>query len=104
VIQPDVAFCGGLTVCKRVSAMTEARGRRVVPHCFSTGINLAASLHWMASVPGGDLVEYCLRPSPLMRQLVKNLPPLVDGRVPVPQGPGLGIELDEEVVREYRVG
>ena len=67
VIQPDVAFCGGLTVCKRVSAMTEARGRRAVPHCFSTGINLAASLHWMASVPGGDLVEYCLRPSPLMR-------------------------------------
>ena len=104
VIQPDVAFCGGLTVCRRVSAMTQARDRRVVPHCFSTGINLAASLHWMASVPGGDLVEYCLRPSPLMRKLVKNLPPLVDGRVPVPEGPGLGIELDEEVVREYRVG
>jgi L-alanine-DL-glutamate epimerase-like enolase superfamily enzyme len=84
--------------------MTEARGQRVVPHCFSTGINLAASLHWMSSVAGGDLVEYCLRPSPLMRKLVKNLPPLIDGRVPVPTGPGLGIELDEEVVREYRVG
>jgi L-rhamnonate dehydratase len=104
VIQPDVAFCGGLTVCRRVSAMTEARGLRVVPHCFSTGINLTASLHWMASVPNGDLVEYCLRPSPLMRKLVKNLPPLVDGRVPVPNGPGLGIELDEEILDEYRVG
>jgi len=103
VIQPDVAFCGGLTVCRRVSAMTEARGLRVVPHCFSTGINLTASLHWMASVPGGDLVEYCLRPSPLMRKLVRNLPPLVDGRVPVPDGPGLGIELDEEILNEYRV-
>jgi L-alanine-DL-glutamate epimerase-like enolase superfamily enzyme len=103
VIQPDVAFCGGLTVCRRVSTMTEARGLRVVPHCFSTGINLTASLHWMASVPGGDLVEYCLRPSPLMRKLVKNLPPLIDGRVPVPDGPGLGIELDEEILNEYRV-
>ena len=103
VIQPDVAFCGGLTVCRRVSAMTEARGLRVVPHCFSTGINLTASLHWMASVPSGDLVEYCLRPSPLMRKLVKNLPPLVDGRVPVPTAPGLGIELDEEILNEYRV-
>jgi L-alanine-DL-glutamate epimerase-like enolase superfamily enzyme len=104
VVQPDVAFCGGLTVCRRVSTMCAQHGRRAVPHCFSTGINLAASLHWMASVPDGDLVEYCLRPSPLMRKLVANLPPLVDGRVPVPDGPGLGIELDQAVIDAYRVG
>jgi len=77
--------------------------RRPVPHCFSTGVNLAASLHWMASVPNGDLVEYCLRPSPLMRKLVSNLPPLVNGRVPVPTGTGLGIELDEDIIAEFRV-
>jgi L-rhamnonate dehydratase len=103
VVQPDVAFCGGLTVCRQVSRMAEPLGRRVVPHCFSTGINLAASLHWMASIPTGTLVEYCLRPSPLMRKLVRNLPPLVEGEVPVPMGPGLGIELDEEIVERYRV-
>jgi L-alanine-DL-glutamate epimerase-like enolase superfamily enzyme len=103
ILQPDVAFCGGLTVCRQVSDMAQRAGRRCVPHCFSTGINLAASLHWMASCPDGDLVEYCLRPSPLMRQLVRNLPPLVDGRVPVPDGPGLGIELDEEVLEQFRV-
>ena len=103
VVQPDVAFCGGLTVCKRVSDMCQQHERRPVPHCFSTGINLAASLHWMASVPNGDLCEYCLRPSPLMRKLVKNLPPLVDGRAQVPMGPGLGIELDEDIVSEFRV-
>lgn len=103
VIQPDVAFCGGLTVCRQVSTMAAAAGRRSVPHCFSTGINLAASLHWIATVPDGDLVEYCLRPSPLMRKLVRNLPPLVAGRVPVPSGPGLGIELDEDIIAEFRV-
>ncbi len=103
VIQPDVAFCGGLTVCRRVSKMAKAAGRRVVPHCFSTGINLAASLHWMAATPNSDLVEYCLRPSPLMRQLVRNLPPVEEGRVRVPDGPGLGIELDENVLERYRV-
>ncbi len=103
VVQPDVAFCGGLTVCRRVSELCQQHGRRAVPHCFSTGINLAASLHWMASVPDGDLVEYCLRPSPLMRKLVKNLPSLVDGRVTVPSGPGLGIELDEAIVDEFHV-
>ena len=103
VIQPDVAFCGGITVCNRVSEMAVQHGRRVVPHCFSTGINLAASLHWISTVSGADLVEYCLRPCPLMRKLVANLPPVRDGRVAVPIGPGLGIELDEDVVRELTV-
>jgi len=103
VIQPDVAICGGLTVAREASRIAEAAGRRCVPHCFSTGINLAGSLHWMASCAQGDLVEYCLRPSPLMRRLVRNLPPLVDGRVPVPGGPGLGIELDEAIIAQYQV-
>ena len=56
----------------------------------------------MAAV-GGDLVEYCLRPSPLMRKLVSNRPPLENGRVPVPTGPGLGITIDEEILETYRV-
>jgi len=103
VIQPDVAICGGLTVARQASELARAAGRRAVPHCFSTGINLAASLHWMAASPDGDLVEYCLRPSPLMRRLVRNLPPLEDGRVPLPPGPGLGIELDDDVIRQFRV-
>jgi L-alanine-DL-glutamate epimerase-like enolase superfamily enzyme len=102
VLQPDVAICGGLTVCRQVSMMCLAGGPRVVPHCFSTGVNLAASLQWMAAF-GGDLVEYCLRPSPLMQKLVRNLPPLVDGCVHVPSGPGLGIELDEAVVERFLV-
>jgi L-alanine-DL-glutamate epimerase-like enolase superfamily enzyme len=57
----------------------------------------------MAACPEGDLVEYCLRPSPLMRRLVRNLPPLIDGRVPVPEGLGLCIELDDAVLAQYRV-
>ena len=92
-----------MTVCRKVSEMAQPAGRRCVPHCFSTGINLAASLHWMAAEPNGNLVEYCLRPSPLMRKLVRNLPPLVDGRVTIPNGPGLGIELDDDVLEEHRV-
>ena len=103
VIQPDVAICGGLTVARQASDLARAAGRRAVPHCFSTGINLAASLHWMAACPDGDLVEYCLRPSPLMRNLVRNLPPLAGDRVLVPQGPGLGIELDEDIIQQYLV-
>jgi len=104
VLQPDVAICGGLTVARQVSELARAAQRKCVPHCFSTGVNLAASLHWMAAF--GDenaLVEYCLRPSALMRKLVRNLPPLVDGYVQVPQGPGLGIELDPDIIEQFRV-
>ena len=46
----DVAICGGLTVARQASELASAAGRRCVPHCFSTGINLAASLHWMAAL------------------------------------------------------
>jgi L-alanine-DL-glutamate epimerase-like enolase superfamily enzyme len=53
--------------------------------------------------PENALVEYCLRPSPLMRKLVRDLPPLVDGHVKVPQGPGLGVELDESIIEQFRV-
>ena len=102
VLQPDVAICGGLTVCREASELAHRAGRRVVPHCFSTGVNLVASLHWMAAC-GGDLTEYCLRPSPLLRKLVRNLPPLVNGQVSVPSAPGLGIELDEAVIEEFQV-
>ena len=102
-LQPDVAICGGLTVCREVTRICEGAGIRAVPHCFSTGINLAASLQWISTDPAGDLIEYCLQPSPFMRRLVTNLPTLENGRVPVPKGPGLGIELDEEIIEEYRV-
>lgn len=74
-----------------------------MPHCFSTGVSLCASLHWMAAT-GGNLCEYCFAPSPLMRELVNPLPQLgADGFVDVPTAPGLGVQLDPAVLAAYRV-
>jgi L-alanine-DL-glutamate epimerase-like enolase superfamily enzyme len=104
VIQPDVSICGGLTVGLAVAELAQAVGRRTVAHSFSTGVALLASLHLMASRPDGDLVEYCLSPSPFMQQLVASQPALdQDGFLPVPETPGLGIELDQSIVERYRV-
>ena len=103
VLQADVAIGGGLTVCRRAGELAYEKGIRVVPHCYSTGINLAGSLQWIATHPTGDLVEYSRSPSPLMRELVSNLPALEDGYVRVPSGPGLSVELDEGVIERYRV-
>jgi L-rhamnonate dehydratase len=49
VIQPDVGRAGGLTVCRRLSALANRRGAWCVPHSFGTGVNLAASAKWMGS-------------------------------------------------------
>lgn len=103
VLQPDVAICGGLTVAREASELAFAAGRRTVAHAFSTGICLMASLHWMASRPDGDLVEYCLAPSPFVRDLVTTQPALEDGHLRVPDTPGLGIELDRSLIDRYRV-
>jgi len=103
VVQPDVAFAGGLSVCWKVSQMARERGRLCVPHCFSTGINQAASIHWMTAYDGAQFVEYCLAESPLIRELVRGVPQLDDGFVNISDRPGLGVELDEDVVERFLV-
>lgn len=103
VLQPDVGRAGGLTTCRQIGDLAHERGAWCIPHCFSTGINLAASLQWMAVVPEAPFIEYSVRSSPLRNRLVRNVPIAVDGWVDVPTGPGLGIEVDEAVIDEFRV-
>jgi L-alanine-DL-glutamate epimerase-like enolase superfamily enzyme len=104
VIQPDVTRAGGLTECLRIARMAADRGRPCVPHAWSTGIVKAASLHLLAAIPNALFLEFCVWDSPLNLELV--VPPFAidaGGRVAVPQSPGLGVQLNEEVVARYRV-
>ncbi|UCH24467.1 MAG: mandelate racemase/muconate lactonizing enzyme family protein [Trueperaceae bacterium] len=102
VVQPDVGRAGGLTVCRQVSDLAYQKGVWAVPHCFGTGINLAASLQWMGSAPDAPFIEYPFTESPLRNELVPGLPVLEDGWVRIPDGPGLGVGLDEAVVERFR--
>ncbi len=103
VVQIDVTRVGGLSEAKKIAWAAYDRGREVVNHSFTTDINLAASLHMLAVAPEAKWVEYCVEDSPLRRELVRNPPLQVDGMVRVPEGPGLGIELDWETVERYTV-
>jgi L-alanine-DL-glutamate epimerase-like enolase superfamily enzyme len=103
VVQPDVGRAGGLSVCRRVSEAAARRGAWAVPHCFGTGVNLVASLQWMGAAAEAPFTEYPFTASPLRNQLVRGVPDPVDGMVPIPDAPGLGITLDEAVVKQYRV-
>jgi L-rhamnonate dehydratase len=102
VLQPDVTRVGGITECWRVAELARVSGRRCVLHAWSTGIIKAASLHVLAAMPDAELFEYCVQTTELNRRLVTETFPIADGWVTVPQGPGLGIEIDEEVLRACR--
>jgi L-alanine-DL-glutamate epimerase-like enolase superfamily enzyme len=67
-------------------------------------VNIAASLHFLASLPNTQYFEYCVEQGDLRRHLTKQSFPVIDGDVSVPEEPGLGIELNEEIVAKYRVG
>jgi L-alanine-DL-glutamate epimerase-like enolase superfamily enzyme len=108
VVQADISRAGGLTESRRIAQMAHQRNLLCVPHAFSTGVLLAASAHWAASIPNGGLVEYTVAESPLATGLTGTgllREPLraVDGYLSLSDAPGLGIELDEEFIARYRV-
>ena len=102
VIQPDIGRAGGPTVCRRLAAAAIARSAWCVPHCFGTGVNLAASAQWMASAESAPMMEYPVTASPLRNELVTGMPTMRDGEVVIGDDPGLGVELDAQVVERYR--
>ncbi|MBI4530028.1 MAG: mandelate racemase/muconate lactonizing enzyme family protein, partial [Candidatus Latescibacteria bacterium] len=104
VIQPDVARVGGLTEAKKIGFMAADRHKLCVNHSYKTGISVAASLHFLSAIPNSELLEYCVEPSPLRQTLtVETFPIDEQGMVNVPEGPGLGVTLNEETVERYRL-
>lgn len=103
IIQPDLTRCGGITEARKIAELACRHGTRLVPHGFSTGILLAATVQFLASEPDGNLIEYSQSDSPLFTDLVANKITLFDGMVAVPETVGLGVTLDEEVIARYRV-
>lgn len=104
VVQVDVTRVGGLARSKRIGWDSVERHRLCVNHSYKTGINVAASLHFVAALPNTHYFEYCVEQGDLRKHLTKQLFPVIDGDISVPEEPGLGIELNEEIVAKYRVG
>ncbi len=111
ILQPDICIAGGPSECKKIAIMANAFGVRFNPHAWGTGIAIAATLQLLAVVPHNPLslnpVEPMLESDqtehPLRMTLITE--PIVqrDGLVDVPQGPGLGVEVDRAVLLKYKV-
>jgi L-alanine-DL-glutamate epimerase-like enolase superfamily enzyme len=104
VAQPDIGRVGGLTEALRVARMADEHGLRVIPHLWNTGISVAAALHFAAVTPNCPFVEFLppdLSESPLRKELLRREPQMTDGVLPLPDSPGLGIELDRDALARF---
>ena len=102
IVQPDLGRIGGITEGQKVAELANTSQTRPVPHAFGTGLLLAASANWAASLEH-PLCEFTRAPSPLAQDLVDHSIEFNNGRLVLPDSPGLGVELNEDVVRRYRV-
>jgi D-galactarolactone cycloisomerase len=101
IVQPDVTKVGGISEERRIGWMAQEHGARFIPHGWNTAIGLAADLHLASAFPDTDLVEY-IDGSPYVDEIVIDPWRLdVDGMLPIPDAPGLGIRLDMDAVARF---
>ncbi|MEO6566662.1 MAG: mandelate racemase/muconate lactonizing enzyme family protein [Casimicrobiaceae bacterium] len=109
IIQPDTCAAGGISECKKIADMAAAFGVRYVPHVWGTGIALAASLQLLAVLPHSPLrltpreplLEFDRSEHPFRQAVLMQPIEHVRGMVQIPDGPGLGIEVDREALKKF---
>ena len=109
VLQPDVCAAGGISECKKIADMASAFGVRVNPHVGGTGVALAASLQLLAVLPHNPpglypiepLLEFDRSEHPIRMAVLTEPIEQHGGWVAVPQGPGLGIEIDRAALARF---
>ena len=103
-VQPDVAWSGGLTECLKIAHIAQAANLPVAPHIHGSAVAVAAGLHLLGAIRNGSMAETVFPAHPLMTELVKE--PLTiekdTGDIILSEKPGLGIELNLDVVERYR--
>jgi D-galactarolactone cycloisomerase len=112
VAQPDIGSCGGFTAARHIAALAQAHGVAVNPHVWGSAVAQAASLHLLAALPVAHhslaaeepILEYDRSDHPFRNALVDQPLRMDNGWVTIPERPGLGIEVDREVVARYRIG
>ena len=112
-MQPDLCACGGLSEWIKIAATASQYGVLTVPHVWGSGIAVAAALQALATVPptphtaapvalqNEPMVEFDRTFNPLRDEILEQNFEIVDGSVAVPDGPGLGIAVNEDALARY---
>ena len=103
IIQPDISRCGGFTAARKIVHLADLYNRLVIPHAWLSDLLTAASLHLNAFLHRSVFQEFNVTTGPLSREITKEPLRLRDGYIDVPQGPGLGVEVDERAIERLRI-
>lgn len=115
IVQPDICVCGGISEVKQIFALSSSSNLRLIPHVWGSGIALSAGLQVCAALPpmpfthvpvplqNEPVIEFDRTRNPLRDDLLTEPFAFADGYVDVPQGPGLGVEVNEDALAHYRV-
>jgi L-rhamnonate dehydratase len=103
VIQPDISRCGGFTAARKIVHLADLYNRLVIPHAWLSDLLTAASLHLNAFLRRSVFQEFNVTTGPLSREITKEPLRLRNGHIDVPQGPGLGVEVDENAIERLRI-
>ena len=101
-LQPSVTKVGGISEMRKIITLAETQGATVMPHSPYFGPGLLATLHILSTLPDECLVEYFFYKA-LPASLYGDAIVARDGQLSVPDGPGLGVEPDLDVIKEYAV-
>lgn len=102
VVQMDVAHCGGILASKKIAALAAVQDLRVAPHCSIGPVALAACLHFDLSTPNFMIQETFEEfDVPWRGALVRGWSPIREGRLELTDAPGLGLDLDEDVLAAH---
>ena len=101
IIQPDVTHAGGIGEVKKAAEYAALNGITVAPHVFRSGASFAAHLHLLSAIPNALICEFQQIANPLREELLNQPLKMVDGKLLVPEEPGLGIHLDDEIINKY---
>jgi L-alanine-DL-glutamate epimerase-like enolase superfamily enzyme len=103
IVQPDASRCGGITETWRIAQMAHAHGLRVATHSWSDAVAVVANAHVVSSIPNGITVEVDRTGNPFIEDLLAERLRIRDGHLQLSNAPGLGIELNDEIVEQFRM-
>ncbi|MGF1702145.1 mandelate racemase/muconate lactonizing enzyme family protein [Photobacterium makurazakiensis] len=111
IIQPDLCSSGGFTECKKIAAMAQASHTTLIPHVWGSGIGIAASLQFIASIPCNPLslnptepmLEFDQSSHPFRKDLICDGIHYEDGKVTIPTKPGIGVDVDMDIIKQYKI-
>jgi len=103
IVTPDLQKAGGLAVASQVAQFADTQTIPVAPHNISSPVGTLASAHFCAAIPNFLVLEFHASDVPFWNELVDGIqkPIIQNGSIKLPDAPGLGVKLNEEVARKY---